>query len=124
VIVELVTEVRGLSLEPTWKYGMLSYASVEPAAGPSPMVMAVIAVLLLASIVVWWNLRWPWFFAGIALMAAVAVIDLPIPSASATNAFELVLLASLLATMRHQDGLTGSAGLAPEPTRLAAELSG
>jgi hypothetical protein len=88
------------------------------------MVMAVIAVLLLASIVVWWNLRWPWFFAGIALMAAVAVIDLPIPSASVTNACELVLLASLLATMRHQDGLTGSAGRAPEPTRLAVELSG
>lgn len=105
VVLELVTEVRGLSLRPNLEYGVLSYTSAEPASGPPAMIIGVSVMLLLASIVVWWTQRWPWFFVGVAVMTAGSFVTLPVDSAAVTNAFEFVLLVSLLLTKHHQDRL-------------------
>lgn len=105
VAVELLTVVRGLSLRPVREYGALSYSAVESGGGPPLMVLGVVVALLVAAVVVVWRQRWPWFLAGVAVMGVGASVSLPVPSAAVTNAFELVLLVSLLATRAHQDSV-------------------
>ncbi|HYH32277.1 MAG TPA: hypothetical protein VD903_18060 [Pseudonocardia sp.] len=109
VVVELAGHVLGLSLRPRRQYGVLSYAVQEPAAGPPVMILVVSAVLLLAAAVVWWKQRWPWFAVGVVLMSAGGAVPLPLDSAAVTNAFEFLLLASLLATKQRQDRLAAGA---------------
>lgn len=108
VVVELLTEVRGLTLQPSREYGVLSYSSAEPATGPPLMILGVLGALVAAAVVVWRKQRWPWFLVGVALMAVGGAVPLPVASAAATNAFEFVLLTSLLATRAHQDALVRS----------------
>lgn len=114
VLVELLTVLRGISLRPVREYGVLSYTAAAPAEGPPLMVLGILVVLLIAAVVVWWKQGWPWFFAGVALMAVGSSVSLPVDSAAVTNAFEFVLLASLLATRAHQDSLVRAEGRSPE----------
>lgn len=67
------------------------------------MIVGVTLALSVAAIVVLWKQRWPWFLVGTVLMAIGESVSLPIPSAAATNPFEFILLAPLLATKRHPD---------------------
>ncbi|MEM1502954.1 hypothetical protein RG959_05975 [Domibacillus sp. 8LH] len=98
VLLELLTEVRGLSLQPRWEYGTLSYTNAEPSSGPPLMVLVVSVVLLAASIVIWRKQGWIWFFVGSLVMIVGSAVQLPIESGAVTNLFELVLIVSLLAT--------------------------
>lgn len=102
VLFELFTEVLGLSLEPRWEYGKLSYTSAELASGPPLMVLVVSLVLLAASIVIWRKQGWIWFFVGSLVMIVGSAVQLPVESGAVTNLFELVLLASLLITAAFQ----------------------
>jgi hypothetical protein len=47
--------------------------------------------------------KWPWFFAGTVLMGIGSAVEFPVESAAIVNAFELILLLSLLATKHFQD---------------------
>ncbi|WP_040281541.1 hypothetical protein [Tessaracoccus massiliensis] len=51
----------------------------------------------------WWKQKWPWLFVGAVIMTIGSAIELPIESGAITNAFELILLISILATKAFQD---------------------
>ncbi|CAM3465882.1 hypothetical protein GCM10009865_13810 [Aeromicrobium ponti] len=102
IMLELFTEVFGLKLKPQWEYNVLSYSSAETESGPPIMVLVVSVVLLVSSIMVWREQKWFWFFAGSFIMIIGSAIKLPIESAAAVNAFELILLLSLTATVHFQ----------------------
>ena len=102
-MVELFTVLLNLSLEVEVKYGVLSYASTNSPSGPPIMILMVTLALLVSSIILWKRTGWFWMFIGVALMLVGSMIDIPIESAAITNAFELILLTSLVVTKLHQD---------------------
>ncbi|WP_173918202.1 hypothetical protein [Halobacillus sp. Marseille-Q1614] len=102
VLIELLTEVFGLELEPNWEYGVLSYSSSEPSSGPPIMVLIVSFVLLATSVMIWRKQKWAWFFIGSFLMIIGSTVQLPVESGAVTNFFELILLCSLLGTAYFQ----------------------
>ncbi|WP_455663082.1 hypothetical protein [Pradoshia sp.] len=101
--VELVTVVLDLSLKAETKYGILSYSATNSPSGPPIMILMVTLALLVASIFLWKRTGWFWMFIGVALMLVGSMIDIPIESGAITNAFELILLTSLVLTKNHQD---------------------
>lgn len=101
--VEYVLEVRGLALVPRDEYGVLSYTSAEPASGPPVMVLIVAAALLVCGAMVWKRQGWPWLFLGALVMTIGSAVEIPVESGAATNAFELLLLVSILVTKAFQD---------------------
>lgn len=103
VVIELLTEVRGLQIEPAWEYGVLSYSNAAPSSGPPAMVLVVAFVLLAAGAVLWWKRGWPWLFVGALLMMIGSAVEVPVESGAVTNAFELTLIVSIMATKAHQD---------------------
>ena len=102
-VLEFFLEVRGLSLAPQEEYGVLSYGNVEPASGPPLMVLIVAFVLLVCGAMVWKRQGWPWLFVGALVMTIGSAVQLPVDSGAVTNAFELALLISILATKAFQD---------------------
>lgn len=102
-VLEWVLELRGLEIVPRLEYGALSYSNAEPASGPPVMVLVVTAVLIVAGALLWKRQGWPWVLVGAVLMTIGSAVELPIDSGAATNAFELVLLISILATKAFQD---------------------
>ena len=101
IILELATEVVGLTLKAEEKFGVLSYVSTEEASGPPIMVLFVTAVLLAAGIILWVKTKWPVFFIGAFFMTIGSAVPMDfIDSGAITNAFELILLTSLVWTKR------------------------
>ncbi|WP_053364495.1 hypothetical protein [Bacillus sp. FJAT-27251] len=103
VVLELATEVSGLELRAKREYGVLSYENAAQGGGPPLMVLVVTVFLLIASIIVWKKQKWPWFFVGTVLMGVGSAVEFPVESAAVVNAFELILLLSLMATKQFQD---------------------
>ena len=102
-LIELITVVLNLSLKVEHKYGVLSYTSTNSPEGPPIMILMVTFALLVSSIILWKRTGWFWMFVGITLMIVGNMVDIPLKSGAITNAFELVLLISLVFTKRHQD---------------------
>ncbi|WP_421384796.1 hypothetical protein ACOJQI_08490 [Bacillus salacetis] len=102
VMIELLTEVYGLSLQPKWEYGVLTYSSTDTSGGPPIMVLVVSLILLISSIIIWRKQKWIWFFIGSVVMIAGSAVQLPVESGAVTNLFELALLISLAATAAFQ----------------------
>lgn len=99
VVLELVTVVAGLSVEPRWEHGVLSYTDTT-SSRPPLMVVVVGLVLVVAGFLVWRRTGWVWLLAGSLVMVLVGAIPLPVQSGAATNLGELVLLSSVVATAR------------------------
>lgn len=114
-VLEFVTVSAGLRLEAGVEYGVLSYSEADPASGPPLMVLVVAAALLWAGIAVWRRQRWIWLLAGSALMAVASAGTIPVESGAVTNLFELILLASVVATKARQDTI------APRTLRMPSE---
>ncbi len=55
VVADLLTEVRGLTLQPEWEYGVLRYSSAGPASGPPVMILGVTLALPIAAVIVLWK---------------------------------------------------------------------
>ncbi|HHW83927.1 MAG TPA: phospholipid phosphatase [Actinomycetales bacterium] len=102
-VLEFFLEVRGLEIAPQEEYGVLSYASTEPPSGPPIMVLIVALVLVVVGAMVWKRQKWPWLFVGAVIMTIGSAVELPLESGAITNAFELVLLISIIATKGFQD---------------------
>jgi hypothetical protein len=100
IIIELVTVVRGLSLEPVWKQGVLSYQNKNH--GMPIMIIGVSLSLLITSIIIWWKQKWPWYFVGIMCMGLTPALHF-LKTNSIHNISEFLLMLALLATMRFQD---------------------
>ena len=103
VIVELATEVAGLELQANSEFGALSYSNASEGGGPPVMIIVVTLFLVAASILVWIKQKWPWFFVGTLLMGIGSAVKIPVESDAAVNAFELMLLTSLMVTKYAQD---------------------
>lgn len=114
-LLEFVTVLAGLTIEPDWEYGVLSYSDTAGADGPPVMVLGVALALLVAGFLVWRRLGWPWLLVGAVLMTVGSALPVPLDSGAITNAFELVLLVSILATKAHQDRRELSAGRTVSP---------
>lgn len=67
------------------------------------MVLFIAAALVVGGFLVWRRQGWPWFLVGALVMTVGSAVELPVESGAVTNAFELALLVSLLATKAHQD---------------------
>ena len=102
-LVELITVLWGLSLKAEKSYGVLSYTSANSPDGPPIMILLVTLALLISSILLWKRTGWYWMFVGVGLMLIGSMVNIPVESGAITNAFELILLASLVFTKRHQD---------------------
>lgn len=103
VIIKIVFETWGLQLMPERAYGLLRYVSAEPSSGPPAMVLIVIAVLIVAGAIVWKRTGWKWMCIGSVLMALGNAVPIPVDSSAVTNAFELILLITLVWTKIHLD---------------------
>ena len=102
-LIELITVVWNLSLKVENQHGILSYTATNSPEGPPIMILMVTFALLVSSIILWKRTGWFWMFTGTALMIVGNMVDIPLKSGAITNAFELVLLISLVFTKRHQD---------------------
>ncbi len=103
LIVEYVTVLNGLTLEVSEEYGALSYSSAEEASGPPMMIILVLIALVIAGIMLWWKAKWPWMFVGTVIMTIGSAIPFDIGSNALTNAFELLLLFTLVWTKKQLD---------------------
>lgn len=98
-----LTHVVGIDLEAERQYGVLSYSAAETAGGPPLMVLFVSVALLVAGFLVWRQQKWVWLLVGTLLMVVGSAVPIPVNSGAVTNAFELILLTSILATKHFQD---------------------
>jgi hypothetical protein len=105
ILLEVMTSIVGLRLEAKWEHGVLSYQSVKEQEGAPWMVIIITAILLLASIIIWRKLSWPWFFIGTSLMTIGSLLMIWIERAVVINASELILMTTLVMTKRFQDNL-------------------
>ncbi|MBF0671616.1 MAG: hypothetical protein IR160_03420 [Salinibacterium sp.] len=105
MVLEYVTVLAGLQIEAGEEYGVLSYGNAEAASGPPLMVLFVAAALLIAGIVVWVKQKSPVLTIGTVLMIIGSAVSIPVESGAVTNAFELVLLTSIVWTTARQDAL-------------------
>jgi hypothetical protein len=101
IIIELVTVVWGISLEPIWKSGVLSYKNVGY--GSPFMIISVSIMLLFTSIIIWWKQKWPWYFVGILFLGITPMIHLFLKTDALHNISEFLLMVALLATKAYQD---------------------
>ncbi|GGA68023.1 hypothetical protein GCM10011490_18170 [Pseudoclavibacter endophyticus] len=98
-----LTHVVGIELTAEREHGVLSYSAAEAAGGPPLMVLLVTVTLLVAAFFVWRRQKWIWLLVGTLLMVIGSAVPLPVDSGAVTNAFELILLTSILATKHVQD---------------------
>lgn len=103
MIIEYTTELNGLVLQASEEYGALSYSSAEQASGPPIMILMVLLALLIAGIMLWRKARWPWMFIGTVIMTIGSAVPFNIGSNAITNAFELILLFTLVWTKKQLD---------------------
>ncbi|WP_261165382.1 hypothetical protein [Microbacterium sp. Marseille-Q6965] len=115
IVFEIVTGAMPAQLVAEREHGALSYANERAPGGPPVMVLVVAAALLLAGIVAWMRQRWPWLCIGTVLMLAGSSVPIPLPSGAATNAFELILLVAIVATVARQDRMEAEGREGAEP---------
>lgn len=99
---ELANNTIGIVIEPTRKYGVVSY---EPAQTPGPpvMVIGVSVILLLAGLILWKKVKWKWMAIGVITMSIGSAVSFPVNSEAIVNGFELMLMFSLWATKAFLD---------------------
>lgn len=100
---EVVVGAASARLVAEREYGVLSYANENAPDGPPIMVLVVAAALLLAGVHLWKSQGWPWLCLATVLMVIGSAVPIPVPSGAVTNAFELILLIGVLATVAFQD---------------------
>ena len=102
IIIEFVTVVRGISLEPAMNYGVLSYKNARTGDGPPIMIIGVSIVLAVTSIFIWIRQKWPWYFIGTLIMGLAPMFHF-FKTDALHNIAEFVLMLALLATKAYQD---------------------
>lgn len=100
IVLEFSIEVKGLELEVVKEYGVISYSNVEEATSPPIMVLLVTLILIVASAILWKKTKWPVFFIGAVVMTIGSAVPINVDSGAVTNAFELVLIFTLIWTKR------------------------
>lgn len=101
IVVEYFAELRGLNLEPQEAYGVLSYAATQKVSGPPPMIIFVLVALFVAAIALARKKKWWWMLVGTIVMTIGSAVPIDVDSNAITNAFELFLIITLMATAIH-----------------------
>jgi len=114
VIYEIIVGALPMQLVADQEYGAVSYNNENAPGGPPIMVLVVAAALLIAGVFAWVRMRWPWLTVVTVIMVVGSAIILPVPSAAIVNAFELILLIGVVATIAFQD--RASAQSTPGPS--------
>lgn len=102
ILLELLTSVRGLKLEATWKNGVLTYESVGQSGNP----IMVITITIVLGIVGWILLRkshFPWLLIGTIVMMVGGGLIIWLNWFVWMNVLEFLLIVSLLRTKQYQD---------------------
>ncbi|HLS07529.1 hypothetical protein [Lentibacillus sp.] len=105
IVLEVLTEIRGLKLMPEWKYGVLRYVPIEDTSGPPLMILLVTLVLVISGVLLWKFDGWAWMFIGAIIMTLGSAVPVPVNSSAITNGFEVLLTISLVATKAYQERL-------------------
>lgn len=105
---EVIVGVASADLVVEREFGILSYSNENAPGGPPLMVLVVAAALLFAGVYAWKRQRWIWLAVVTILMVIGSAIPFDIPSGAATNAFELLLLVGVIATIGFQNGVSRS----------------
>ncbi|MFD2383639.1 hypothetical protein ACFSWD_21450 [Paenibacillus xanthanilyticus] len=108
-------EVANLKLED--EYGALRYGTSAEASYPI-MVLAAAAAVLLVGAILTFRRRWPWMLVGVGVLVLGRAIPIDIDSSALTNIFELLLLVSILFTIRHFDRNRDRAQWSSAPTAI------
>lgn len=98
IVIEITMETWGLEITAVREFGVLRYTSAEPSSGPPLMVLLVSLVLIITGFVIWRKAGWVWMLAGAVIMTIGSAVPIPLESSAVTNAFELILLSSLVWT--------------------------
>ncbi|MFB9329176.1 hypothetical protein ACFFSY_24845 [Paenibacillus aurantiacus] len=93
-------EVANLKLEE--QFGALRYGTSAESSFPV-MVLAAAAAVLLVGVILAFRRWWPWLLAGVGVLVLGRAIPIEIDSSALTNIFELLLLVSILFTIRRFD---------------------
>ncbi len=107
IVYEVIVGAASAQLVARQEYGTLSYSNENAPGGPPLMVLVVAAALLVAGIWVWKRQGWPWLCVVTVVMVIGSAVPFDIASGAVTNAFELVLLIGVLATIAFQDRRAG-----------------
>lgn len=100
-VMEMMTGVIQLQLQPVWDYGVLQYAATSSDNHPPYMIIGVTFVLLIAGFILYRKTKWKWMLIGIVIMGIGSALPSFLPSGAVTNGFELFLLFSLALTKTH-----------------------
>ena len=103
VVYEIVVSATALDLEVGKEYGAVNYTNADSPPGPPLMVLVVAAALLVSGIGVLIRQKWWVLLVGTVLRTIGSAVEIPIESSAATNALELILLTSIVATIGFQD---------------------
>lgn len=103
MVYEIVVGAAPMRLVPEHEYGALSYANANAPEGPPLMVLVVAVALLVAGVCAWVRQRWAWLTLATLVLIVGNAVPVPVPSGAITNAFELVLLIGVFATIAFQD---------------------
>lgn len=101
MIVEYFVELANLKLTPQEAYGVLSYATIQEASGPPPMILIVLVALFIAAIALAWKKKWWWMLTGTIIMTIGSAVPIDVGGNAITNAFELILIWTLMLTAIH-----------------------
>ncbi len=110
IIYEVVVGAASARLTADREYGILSYSNENAPDGPPIMVLVVAVALLVAGVYLWKRQGWPWLCLATVLMVIGSGVPIPVPSGAITNAFELMLLIGVVATIAFQDRRARSRG--------------
>ncbi|MFD1363277.1 hypothetical protein [Lentibacillus salinarum] len=105
IVLEVLTEIRGLKLKLEGECGVLRYVPIETESGPPLMILLVTLVLVISGILLWKLDGWIWMFIGVTIMTLGSAVPVPVNSSAIINGFELILTISLVATKAYQDQL-------------------
>lgn len=64
---------------------------------------ALVLIVVVVGAMLWKKERWPWLLVGAVVMTVGGAVQLPVASGAVTNAFEPILLGSIIATKVFQD---------------------
>lgn len=92
---------------------VLYYTNVGRIMSPPPPSLTMVLVTLLAGLVVFWRMRWPWMAVGALLVGAAQAARGVEAAFVVVNSAEVLMAASLALTLwkvQHTDGLTDARG--------------
>ncbi|WP_163581036.1 hypothetical protein [Gracilibacillus saliphilus] len=98
ILIEIMTVVANIELKPVSEYGILHYVAQTEIEGSHLMIICVSVILLVTGFVLYRNTKWKWMLAGAIIMGIGSALPIEVESTAFTNALELLLMISLVAT--------------------------